>query len=318
MPNRTAVLEALRPSSASRYTSLVLSSFTLSGRRTNNASSSLATVIVARIDRSGRAPAGSSSSNAMSIATLFWVTAGSMRVTVAGTGTFRIVATAGYGLVALVAIALPCTSRFFFNPQMEEQEAMNAAWGRFAEDVAELNALIENAPFDRDEQTAATGYRHIARFLATFLADFTDFRDPEYPQFSRFPNTVARIGWDNPYNPYLAFRLRGDHTYRLRGNTRNFDLVTINVYSGMLGHTPVSDIRTISSIASDDLGIDENDDFVLTLSAAPADGDWLKLEPDAQIVDIGRGLGIYGGHVNHEGHIPRTLLSIMESEGVVE
>ena len=34
--------------------------------------------------------------------------------------------------------------------------------------------------------------------------------------------------------------------------------------------------------------------------------------------DIGRALGIYMGHVAHEGHIPRTLLAIMEAEGVVE
>ena len=35
-------------------------------------------------------------------------------------------------------------------------------------------------------------------------------------------------------------------------------------------------------------------------------------------VDIGKALGIYGGHVRHEGHIPRTLLAIMQSAGVVE
>jgi hypothetical protein len=34
--------------------------------------------------------------------------------------------------------------------------------------------------------------------------------------------------------------------------------------------------------------------------------------------DIGRSLGIYTGHVKHEGHIPRTILAIMEAEGVVE
>ena len=33
---------------------------------------------------------------------------------------------------------------------------------------------------------------------------------------------------------------------------------------------------------------------------------------------IGRSLGIYAGHVGHEGHIPRTLLAIMENEGIVE
>jgi len=33
--------------------------------------------------------------------------------------------------------------------------------------------------------------------------------------------------------------------------------------------------------------------------------------------DIGRLLGIYMGHVRHEGHIPRILLGMMEAEGVV-
>jgi hypothetical protein len=34
--------------------------------------------------------------------------------------------------------------------------------------------------------------------------------------------------------------------------------------------------------------------------------------------EIGRTLGIYAGHVGHEGHISRTLLALMESEGVAE
>lgn len=32
--------------------------------------------------------------------------------------------------------------------------------------------------------------------------------------------------------------------------------------------------------------------------------------------EVGRSLGIYGGHVGHEGHISRTLLAVLESEGV--
>lgn len=32
--------------------------------------------------------------------------------------------------------------------------------------------------------------------------------------------------------------------------------------------------------------------------------------------EIGRSLGIYGGHVGHEGHISRTILALLESEGV--
>ena len=194
----------------------------------------------------------------------------------------------GYVLVALAAIALALYLALFYNPQSAQQDSLNAAWNQLARDIAELSEGIENAPFNQDEQTAAEGYRHIARFLASFMASNTDYRNPDYPQFSRFPNTVARIGWDNPDNPYLSFPVRGDHSYRLRGNLASFDLVTINVYSGMLGHTPMSEIRTVSSVASDELEADESGDFILTLSAEPTEGNWLKLEPDAYIVVIRR------------------------------
>jgi hypothetical protein len=33
---------------------------------------------------------------------------------------------------------------------------------------------------------------------------------------------------------------------------------------------------------------------------------------------IGRTLGIYAGHVGHEGHISRTVLALLESDGVAE
>ena len=38
----------------------------------------------------------------------------------------------------------------------------------------------------------------------------------------------------------------------------------------------------------------------------------------AKNAEIGRALGIYFGHMGHEGHISRSLLSMMESEEVVE
>jgi hypothetical protein len=48
----------------------------------------------------------------------------------------------------------------------------------------------------------------------------------------------------------------------------------------------------------------------LTLANAPAGG--LKNS------EIGRALGIYGGHVGHQGHMSRTILHWMQSEGTVE
>jgi hypothetical protein len=57
---------------------------------------------------------------------------------------------------------------------------------------------------------------------------------------------------------------------------------------------------------------------IVTLKSAIYDV--LSNAPDKGMsnADIGRTLGIYTGHIGHEGHIPRTMLAIMESEGVVE
>lgn len=33
--------------------------------------------------------------------------------------------------------------------------------------------------------------------------------------------------------------------------------------------------------------------------------------------EIGRSLGIYAGHIGHEGHIPRTILALMQADGSV-
>lgn len=195
----------------------------------------------------------------------------------------------GYGAVAVLVILLTLFLGLFCNPPTEEQEVVNAAWREFAEEVAALGDVVQAPPFNRDERTTAEGYRHVARMLSTFLADSTDFSDPGYPQFMRFPNAVARIGWDNPDNLYLSFRVRGDHSYLLRGNVRNFDLVTIVVYNGIIGEMPAWKLRPVSMIASPDLAVNEDGAFELVLSADPAlANNWLALTPDASVVIVRR------------------------------
>lgn len=191
-----------------------------------------------------------------------------------------------FGIAAVAAAVGYFT--LFYNPQSAEQETMNAAWREFAAEIEALGELVEDAPFNTDEQTAAEGYRHLARFLSSMIATETDHNDPDYPQFVRFPNTVAQIGWNNPDNPYLSAHVRGDHEYLLRGNVSYFDFVTINLYSGMLGYTPLSEMRTIGGITSDDLETDEQGNFELRLSAEHQPGNWLELEPDADVLVIRR------------------------------
>jgi hypothetical protein len=77
-------------------------------------------------------------------------------------------------------------------------------------------------------------------------------------------------------------------------------------FVGRLGSIDVKDAHHLAQHAMADLKAAV---YVL-LQEAPSEG-----LTNAQ---IGRSLGIYAGHVEHEGHIPRTLLALMEKEGVAQ
>ena len=48
----------------------------------------------------------------------------------------------------------------------------------------------------------------------------------------------------------------------------------------------------------------------MVLAVAPSEG--------MQNAEIGRALGIYQGHVGHEGHISRSLLAALQTQGVAD
>ena len=66
-----------------------------------------------------------------------------------------------FGIVA--ALVVGTYYSLFYNPQNAQQQQMNQVWSQFAQEIKALGGLVENAPFNRDERTAAEGYRHLAR-----------------------------------------------------------------------------------------------------------------------------------------------------------
>ena len=137
----------------------------------------------------------------------------------------------GYSLAVLLAIAAGLYVALFFNPQTPEQGEINAAWVRFGEDVAALDEVVQGAPFNRDEQTAAEGYRHVARLLATFLAYHTDLADPTIRSSCASPTPWRASAGTTPTTP-ISPSCPGRPRVSAAGNVDAFDMVTINVYSG--------------------------------------------------------------------------------------
>ena len=215
--------------------------------------------------------------------------------------------------LALIAV-LVCFAWTVSSARSPEQIGMDEAWSDFATEINALGDLVSGMPTSWDERSTAAGYRSLARLLSTAVANFTDFANPNYPQFKRFPNAVARIGWDNPDNVYLSAHLRGDHTYKITGNLRGAQFVSFNVYSGTLGYTPMDEMRQITGLASGDMVFNEDGSFEVILSPVQQEGNWMKLEPDAQNVIIRQVYADWSKPLAHMSIINMTTLGMPAPE----
>lgn len=160
------------------------------------------------------------------------------------------------------------------------------AWSDFTAGVSGLGGLVETSPMPRSEQAQAEGYRHLARMLSTYLTKELEGADPNFPRLSRGPGGSARIGWDNPDNIYISAPLRGDHTYRIRGNVGSVNFMSFNVYDGFVGKDGKGGVRSVGSINLDSLKTDADGNYELILSPEPHPGNWIKLTPTAYILNV--------------------------------
>lgn len=178
------------------------------------------------------------------------------------------------GLCALASFATPAQA----TPEQD--------WQAFATELGAFSRLVSEAPMPQTEQVQAEGYRTLVRYLSNKIERNFESSDPDFPRLLRMPNSIARIGWDNPDNIYLSAPVRGDHSYRISGNIGSANFVSFNVYNGFVGQGMRSDVRSIGSLQRADLKTDAAGNFELILSPDPHPGNWIKLEKGAQILTI--------------------------------
>ena len=78
----------------------------------------------------------------------------------------------GLSLLGIVAALVVGTYySLFYNPQNAQQQQMNQVWSQFAREIEALGELVEDAPFNRDERTAAVLPVSVVARALTFLVE---------------------------------------------------------------------------------------------------------------------------------------------------
>lgn len=127
---------------------------------------------------------------------------------------------------------------------------------------------IESRAVDR-----AAGYRHLAVLLAIGIDEALRRGDP-YDPVLRPGNTDAVLKWgmDCPDALYLGTPVRSDAVYRVNGSRGSVRYLGFQVMSG---------IASTANAVADELEVDDDGTFELTLSAEERPGNWLPLAPQA-------------------------------------
>jgi hypothetical protein len=156
------------------------------------------------------------------------------------------------------------------------------AWRDFCRALERTGDFIRDADVPEGERSRAEGMRYLLGMTTLGIRQALEAGDPEYPGFTRIEDPWVKWGAENADNLYFHARIRGDRTYRIRGERGSCLLFLIEVKEGFMH---MGDVRNFETLCSEDLDMEEDGSFEIIASAKEQSGNWLPLDIDAtQIV----------------------------------
>ena len=175
-----------------------------------------------------------------------------------------------------------------------EKEVLVEMWQGLGKTLEQAGEIIEDATKNLNPIEQAEGYRHTLRLLAHSMTAFLENSDPLRPEFRRMVTPYIKFFGDNPDVFYDCAPLKGDQTYRIRGNRGTA------TYLGFIFYRTSYNDRIAANFSHKDIAIEPDGSFEITLSAEKQDGNWFKLDPK------GSELVIRQYFLDKENEVPAT------------
>jgi len=157
-------------------------------------------------------------------------------------------------------------------------------WEEFCETLKSAGAVVlrersPQNPFDRAE-----GYRYLSRLVRLALEKFVEHDDPTVPTFYRLSHETGKIGCDNPDSFYQNAAISGQYEYRLSGTRGTVSYLGFGTYYGQYGSKARSGCS--GYLEADDLVVDADGRFEITLSCERRPGNWLSMQSDTSMLIV--------------------------------
>jgi hypothetical protein len=189
---------------------------------------------------------------------------------------------ASFSIALMLAGGLPARAD---DAQLEHELVSGQAWVEFCERLKRSGLRLLEDDFPGSPQERAEGFRHLARVAVMGLEWGLEFDDPEFPAFYRHNDDVNQWGGPNADNVYLRARIRGDSTYRVRGNVSGLDNLIISVQNGDMHQERYGVVGDLDR-SQLEIGADGSLELILSPDPPQPGRNWLQLPPDADHVGI--------------------------------
>lgn len=180
--------------------------------------------------------------------------------------------------------------------------ALTEAWAEVCASLGKAGEFVRSHPYYSDPQNRASGFAMITAVLIKAL-ETQVIHDPDFPIFHVHDSRLLS-GADNPDQRYLSCRIRGGRNYRIWGRIRGERRLDIQVYGGR--PTPSAPGRSASFLAFENLRLEGDGSFEITLSPERAGSNWIENPPDGTQVLVRQIYSDWTRETPGEVHIDRV------------
>lgn len=159
-----------------------------------------------------------------------------------------------------------------------------ASWQELCAALERAARLVPGANAPDSPRARAEGYRYLARFLASGIANCVTHDDPDYPLFGRMIDYARPWGLDNPDTLYLYAPLRGGAVYRVWGNRGSANHIDLQVNWGHYANGAISEWGTIGSMDGFELETQADGSFELWIGGQRRGENWLPSADNAEFL----------------------------------
>lgn len=184
----------------------------------------------------------------------------------------------------------------------ENRNTLSAAMSDFAKAVDDARVAIESHPYYGDDAERAAGASYLFAMLLRRI-EVQLQQDPDFPMFASVDYRV-REGGDNPDQHYQSATIRGGATYRIWGRRGTVRRLDFQLYAGA-PYLPGGG-RAVSALNSEELRVDRNGNFEVTISLERTHGNWLPTATDVTAVLVRQTFSDWKNEIPAEVHIDRV------------